>query len=207
MSLHILVVEDDVSSREAFQELLTSEGHTVECSGALADATARIEHDAFDCILLDRNMPDGDGIDYAFAHGWCSLSEVVVITGKATVDSAVEACPQGAADYLTKPVDRAAPQGRARQRRAHPLAQGRGAPTCAASCASSGASAAWSARSPAMQAVYDLIERVAPTDGQRADHRRERHRQGAGGRDHPPAEPAARRAVRGGQLRRASRRT
>src|SRR5689334_3894768 len=163
MSLQILVVEDDVSARDAFTELLEPEGHEVTCAATLAEAAARIERDVFDCILLDRSMPDGDGIDYALQHDWCSQSEVVVITGLATVQSVIDALKQGVADYLTKPLDidrlRAALAtiGKTRSLK-RDLAEVR------AELRRKGRFGRIVGRSHAMQSVYDQISRVAPTN-------------------------------------------
>ena len=86
-----------------------------------------------------------------------------MITGHASVESAVEALRLGATDYLIKPVDIERLQGDpARACRAPASCAPRSA-SCATSCASSAASATSSARSPPMQKLYDLLARVAPT--------------------------------------------
>ena len=85
----------------------------------------------------------------------------------------------------------AAAEDHSGQRQAHPRAAGGDRHRCATSCASSAASARWSAGPRPMERVYDLISKVAPTDATVLHRRRKRHRQGGRGAGPAPAEPAS----------------
>lgn len=102
----ILVVDDEVGIRELLFEILRDEGHDV--SLAENAATARAARDAArpDLVLLDIWMPDTDGItllkEWA-ANGQLTMP-VVMMSGHATIDTAVEATKIGALDFLEKPI-------------------------------------------------------------------------------------------------------
>ncbi len=100
----ILVIDDETVIGTACQRILCPEGHQVTFhANAQAGLQAALSGD-FDVILLDLVMPGLDGMEIlrqVKAAGVCS--EVVVVTGHATVESAVEAMKHGAADYLSKP--------------------------------------------------------------------------------------------------------
>ena len=104
--LHALIVDDDESSLGALAELATDEGFAVEKATSVGAARARLEARTPDVVLLDLLLPDGTGLDLIRdLHGQTDRVEIVVITGHASVNTAVEALRHGASDYLTKPVD------------------------------------------------------------------------------------------------------
>ncbi len=100
----ILVIDDEAVIGLGCKRILCSDGHEVECrEDPQAGLEAALSGD-FDVILLDLMMPGIKGLDilrHVKAAGVCS--EVVIITGHSTVESAVEAMKEGAADYLSKP--------------------------------------------------------------------------------------------------------
>jgi DNA-binding NtrC family response regulator len=102
----ILVVDDEIGIRELLSEILRDEGHDVRL--AENAATARAARDAArpDLVLLDIWMPDSDGVtllkEWA-ANGQLSMP-VVMMSGHATIDTAVEATRIGALDFLEKPI-------------------------------------------------------------------------------------------------------
>jgi len=140
-------------SREGYE---TAEAHS------LAEARALLGTRAPDLVLVDLGLPDGSGIELLRDEGGPRKAEFVVITGNASVDSAVEALREGALDYLVKPTDRArlrsvlAHVARMRELRKE-VSDLRG------ELRELGRFGSMVGRSPAMQAVYDLIGRVAPT--------------------------------------------
>jgi DNA-binding NtrC family response regulator len=102
----ILVVDDEVGIRELLSEILSDEGHTVrlaEHATAAREARSRARPDL---VLLDIWMPDTDGISLLkeWASGGQLTMPVVVMSGHATIDTAVEATRIGALDFLEKPI-------------------------------------------------------------------------------------------------------
>jgi two-component system response regulator AtoC len=112
MNASILVVDDEAVFRVLAEEALTGEGFEVRTAESLKKARAEFERAAPDVLILDRRMPDGDGIDFlkrlrddAAGRGDPSSAPVViVVTAYGDVENAVEALRAGAADYLTKPI-------------------------------------------------------------------------------------------------------
>ena len=119
---NILVVDDEEPFRRLLKNELTRKGYGVEVAADGAAALEQLRGNTFDAILLDVVMPGVDGISLMK-----KLKEdpaappIIVLTGRATVETAVEAMKNGAYDYLTKPykldelaivVDRACEYGR-----------------------------------------------------------------------------------------------
>jgi two-component system, NtrC family, response regulator AtoC len=106
MNANILVVDDETNFRVLAQEALTAEGFEVRVAGTLTKARKAIEEASPDVIVLDRRLPDGDGLDFLKKIRAESLSGpiVIVVTAYGDVTNAVEALKSGATDYLTKPV-------------------------------------------------------------------------------------------------------
>ena len=105
---HILVVDDEPDIRQLLQEILEDEGYIVQVAeNAAAARRLRLEEKP-DLILLDIWMPDEDGItllkDWLQDDGLCP---VVMMSGHATVETAVEATRLGAYDFLEKPLSMA----------------------------------------------------------------------------------------------------
>ena len=98
-----LVVDDDSNSLSAIAALVTREGFTTTTASDLREARRALQVEAPDILLVDVQLPDGSGLDLLNERP--PSVDVVLITGHATVDTAVTALRLGAADYLTKPVD------------------------------------------------------------------------------------------------------
>ncbi len=101
----VLVVDDDEAVRRSYQRSLQAHHYNVEAVFNGEDALQALQHKPFDVVLLDLRMPGMDGMAVlkAIKREW-PKSEVVVITGYPTVESAKEAVRLGAYDYLAKPV-------------------------------------------------------------------------------------------------------
>lgn len=102
----ILVVDDEVGIRELLSEILYDEGHTVELAENAAQARAARLRTRPDLVLLDIWMPDTDGVSLLkewSAQGMLDMP-VIMMSGHATVDTAVEATRIGAVDFLEKPI-------------------------------------------------------------------------------------------------------
>ena len=101
----VLIVDDDPDFQAAMAELVRGEGFTVETATSLAEAHAIFKVRIPDVVLVDLTLPDGNGLELLSAVEGPGAPEMIVISGHATLDNAIEALRQGAADYLTKPVD------------------------------------------------------------------------------------------------------
>jgi DNA-binding NtrC family response regulator len=103
---NILVVDDELGIRDLLLEILDDEGHQVELAENAAQARASRQRRAPDLVLLDIWMPDTDGVtllkEWA-GQGLLSMP-VVMMSGHATIDTAVEATRIGAVAFLEKPI-------------------------------------------------------------------------------------------------------
>ncbi len=160
---HALLIDDDDDFREAMSEVIEQAGFSVETAATVAAARAILERQIPDVALVDARLPDGDAIDLLDQLERRPATEVVVVTAHPSVRTAIGAFRLGITDYLTKPVD----LGHLRTiltsvvRRRELLEQ---AETLRAELRGLGRFGPLVGASPAMQAVYDRIARVAPTD-------------------------------------------
>ena len=106
MSPSVLVVDDEAVFRVLAEEALTSEGFEVRTVETLRKARAEIEAASPDVLILDRRLPDGDGIQFlkSLRPEDSSATVAIVVTAYGDVENAVEALRAGARDYLTKPI-------------------------------------------------------------------------------------------------------
>jgi DNA-binding NtrC family response regulator len=102
----ILVVDDEIGIRELLSEILGDEGHTVMLADCASQARAIREGQRLDLVLLDIWMPDTDGV--TLLREWAASGKltmpVIMMSGHATIDTAVEATRIGALDFLEKPI-------------------------------------------------------------------------------------------------------
>jgi len=158
-----LIVDDDEGFLLGLAELVRREGFAVASAGSLKQAREEIAATPPDILLVDLRLPDGSGLDLLDGLDPSTAPEVVLITGSASVETAVDALRRGAIDYLTKPVDFARikmalanvtrtleMKGEIGTLRKELRKLGRFGPMIGASLP--------------MQAVYDLIGRVARTE-------------------------------------------
>jgi len=100
---HLLITDDEPATRELIAEIAVDEGYTVAQAGDIRQARIQIERHKPDVMLLDMQLPDGDGMEL-----WKRMAlqdcQVVFITGHSSVESAIEALRCGAVDYLVKPI-------------------------------------------------------------------------------------------------------
>src|ERR1043165_7983818 len=102
---HLLLVDDDPEALEWLTELAKSEGFTVSAADSLRQARIHMSRLQPDVLLTDLQLPDGQGIELVDDLETRESTEVVLITGHASVESAVQALRLGATDYMVKPVD------------------------------------------------------------------------------------------------------
>lgn len=109
-SCSILVVDDDPGLANALRDFLQSEGYPVSTALSAEEALELIGKDRSICLaLVDLVMPVTDGLTLMEQlHARDPDLPVIILTGYATIETAVEAIKQGAEDYVTKPIDREA---------------------------------------------------------------------------------------------------
>ena len=163
---HALAVDDDPNFLSALAELIEGQGFTTNTACNLRDARTQVSNRVPDVALVDLYLPDGSGIDLLKDLELGNTTEVVLMTGHADVESAVQALRLGASDYLTKPLD----IGRLKSILAN-VASVQQAPVPAVATAVPQDETQQFDRlglllgaSPPMQMIYEMLNRVAPTD-------------------------------------------
>ncbi|HTO91415.1 MAG TPA: sigma-54 dependent transcriptional regulator [Candidatus Sulfotelmatobacter sp.] len=102
---HILCVDDDPGVLVVLEQVLGSLGHPTTLASSVADALELARRESFELIITDYRMPDATGLDLLAQLREAGIeTPVIVMTGYATVELAVDAMKRGAADYLTKPL-------------------------------------------------------------------------------------------------------
>jgi two-component system response regulator AtoC len=159
---HALAVDDDPNFLSALAELIEGQGFTTNTACTLRDARAQVSHRTPDVALVDLYLPDGSGIDLLKDLELGAATEVVLMTGHADVESAVQALRLGASDYLTKPLD----IGRLKSILANVASVQPSAPAQAQTSEPQevGRLGLLLGASPPMQSLYEMLNRVAPTD-------------------------------------------
>jgi two-component system, NtrC family, response regulator AtoC len=158
-----LVIDDDPHNVEALTRLVQREGFVTSSARSVAEARERLQEQTPDLVFTDLVLPDGSGMDVLKEVHRTLPAQVILVTGHASVDSAVEALRAGASDYLVKPIDTTRLRSilhTARRTldleseiahlREHLRDLGRFGPMVGVS--------------PPMQRIYELAARVAPTD-------------------------------------------
>jgi DNA-binding NtrC family response regulator len=159
-----LIVDDEIKALSAMTELVEREGFTVLAAASLGEARERLTQARPDVILVDLMLPDGSGLGL-LEHDFepAKRPEVILITGFASVDSAVAALRLGVLDYLTKPVDiRRLKTVLANVSRTLELKHEIG--SLRDELRELGRFGRLIGNSAVMQTVYDLVVKVAPTD-------------------------------------------
>lgn len=159
---HALIVDDDIDSASSLKMLIASENFSVAVAHTLRDARRQIALQQPDIVLLDLRLPDGSGMDLFSDPQLVADSEVVLVTGHASLETSIQALRMGAADYLVKPVNLRQLQG-VLSRVMKPAALKAEVATLNADLSESGHFGHLWGRSPAMLRVYEQISRVAGT--------------------------------------------
>lgn len=102
--MKLLFADDEVCLQELMRLELPRRGHQVTVCPNGSTAIASLERNTYDCIIVDLDMPDMSGIDViSKAKDMAPETDAVILTGKSSFESAVNALRLGAFDYLTKP--------------------------------------------------------------------------------------------------------
>lgn len=160
----ILVVDDEQSMRESLHDWLKEDGYQVGLAPNGQEAIRLAGQEVYDVVLLDLKMPGMDGLETL--RGLKEVapdSEVIMMTAYASIDTAVQAMREGAFDYLVKPFDPDEIEMQIQKILAHQevvleniLLRKRLEEKCQYD--------EIIGKSDAMQRIFDLIDRVAPTD-------------------------------------------
>jgi two-component system response regulator AtoC len=101
---HALIVEDDADSARMMAALVGAEGFSAATAHSLGEARRQMAMQQPDLVLLDLLLPDGNGMSLLDEQDLIGNSEVVLMTGHASLETSIQALRYGAADYLIKPV-------------------------------------------------------------------------------------------------------
>lgn len=101
----ILVVEDEQLTRRTLHELLTAEGFVVVGVGTIAEAMGEIGRRAFDLILLDLVLPDGDGLACCKRIRSRYQTPIIILSTRRELSDRVAGLETGADDYVVKPFE------------------------------------------------------------------------------------------------------
>ena len=105
--MNILIVEDDDLIANSIAMALEDEGHIYHHASTAEDGLNAARENSYDAIILDINLPDGDGFQFAKSLRRSQINtSVLVVSGRASVTDKVVALRSGADGYLTKPFDR-----------------------------------------------------------------------------------------------------
>jgi DNA-binding NtrC family response regulator len=163
MSAHILIVDDELVICKSCEKVFRRSGHTTAIATSGREALSMMESESFDVVFTDLKMMDMGGLQVLQSvKEKFPTTVVVIITGYATIASAVETMRSGAFDYLPKPFtagELLAVLDRALERRkllkmSEPEFE----------YAEAGGFEGMIGTSPAMKEVYSLIQKVGPTD-------------------------------------------
>ena len=158
---HILIIDDERSIRSTMKDILEFEQHTVTLAEDGAQALEAVGRERFDLIFSDIKMPGMDGmelLDALLARG--VEAPIVMISGHGTIETAVEALKKGAFDFIEKPID----LNRLLVTVRNALDKGNLVVETKALKKKIAHKYQMIGRSPAIERVRQLIDRVAPTE-------------------------------------------
>jgi two-component system, NtrC family, response regulator AtoC len=157
---HALVVDDDANAAGALAELVANEGFTAATANTLQEARSQMVFQRPEVVLLDLVLPDGSGME--LFQDVEKVTEIVLVTGHASLETSIEAFRLGAADYLVKPINIKHLRG-ILSRVARPSDLKAEISSLRGELRTLGHFGKLLGVSPDMQKLYDQIARVAPT--------------------------------------------
>ncbi|MGA2194220.1 MAG: sigma-54 dependent transcriptional regulator [Bryobacteraceae bacterium] len=160
----ILIVDDELVVRDSLSKWFISEGYTARPVGSGREALEAIQQTEYDIALIDIKMPGMDGMELQarLREADADLT-VIIMTGYASVETAVQALKMGAYDYITKPVDPDELSHMVSNALEHKRAR-REVVRLRENLQEVSPSTELIGKSPAMKKVVELIEMVAPTE-------------------------------------------
>jgi DNA-binding NtrC family response regulator len=161
---HLLIVDDEPVIRESLAKWFAEEGYEVGTAASAGDALTRLASERYDLALIDIKMPGTDGLELQRRIRQIDPGlRVIIMTGYASVETAITALKNGAYDYVTKPFDPESFSNTVKNALAHrkadsevlqlreAMAEGIAAPEIIG-------------QGTAMRKVFDAIESVGPTE-------------------------------------------
>ncbi len=160
----VLIVEDEAHARTGLTELVASWGYRAECAADGVEALERVRQWAPGIVVTDLKMPRMDGMELLARIGELQQRVVVVmLTAQGSIESAVEAMRMGAYDYIPKPIDpvrlRTILQNAGRQRESDVELE-----ATRRQLRDTGVLGPLVGSSPQMKEIFQMIERVAPSN-------------------------------------------
>ncbi|QQT24748.1 response regulator transcription factor [Sphingobacterium spiritivorum] len=101
--MKILIVEDELELQRSVQEFLEAEQYVVEVASDYSSASSKINLYTYDCILLDINLPGGNGLALLDELREKEQQHTIIISARDSIDDKIKGLDLGADDYLTKP--------------------------------------------------------------------------------------------------------
>lgn len=103
---HVLIVEDDPDASTNLVDILEMDGYTCDTASSISELLERLGTSRYGTVILDRKLPDGQSIEsLPQIRQLASESAIIVVTGYADLDGAVQALRFGASDYILKPIN------------------------------------------------------------------------------------------------------
>lgn len=104
--MKILIIEDDLILAKNLKQVLTKDGFAVDTSNGKEDGLAQTEINEYDCIVLDINLPDGNGFELlGDLRRVENKTPVIIVTARGQVEDKIKGLNLGADDYVPKPID------------------------------------------------------------------------------------------------------
>lgn len=102
--MKLLIVEDEASLQKDIHQYLTAQGNVCDVASTYDSAYQKISIYDYDCILLDLNLPDGEGLELLkYLKKLNKTDGVLIVSARNAIDQRVEGLSLGADDYLVKP--------------------------------------------------------------------------------------------------------
>jgi DNA-binding NtrC family response regulator len=105
-TITILIIDDDPNLRKTLSDILRAKGYTVSAARQADESFAMMKQNTFNVVLIDLKLPDMSGLEVlARIKAESPSTEAIIITGHATLESAIEATNKGAFSFIQKPYD------------------------------------------------------------------------------------------------------
>ncbi len=101
----VLIIDDEPAIRRSMRSILENEGYTITDASSAIEALPILNNESFDAIFCDIKMPRMDGIEFLEKAKTLTDAPIIIISGHGTIDVAVEAIKKGAYDFIEKPMN------------------------------------------------------------------------------------------------------